>query len=1045
MIIRILKYILLSLLIWLFVAVPARSQEYVGGLISEDAVFSPALNPYVVIETLIVPQGVTLTILPGTTMNFMIRTSLRIEGGTLVAMGTPDNPIILDAHNPSGDDDKKWDGISFLHATTETGPGGEYTGGSFLNYVQISRTTTGLALSDTSYIHAPEISIRNSDYGIYLQSGATLVLRNSVVDACSYGMYIRNSGNNEINGCQITNCDIGIFFPSNNVSRNNRIINNNLSNNRNIGLFMSIGQNDIQFNTISNNTVAYNNIGLHIGNGGAGDIGFNRISGNLIRYNDIGLKLSQDADTVSGNLIELNGTGLSLNRASANSITGNTIRSNSDWGVLLTDGSNDNRIEENSICSNSAGIKVTHKDFRFSINNSFEKNTIAGNLAEAFYFESGPQSGVHFNSISGIRDTAVFVNRWFQDVQATSNWWHTTDTTVINQLIYDVFDNSDLGRVIYQPLLGAPDPQAPISAPGMVVKRQVGQQVLVNWNSNTEADLAGYKVYFGWNPDGGFLNRIDIGMDTLVILEGLVLEDVIAVTAYDLDADDTNDQMEGHESAYAFAIPGPYAGGSTVICEDEVFFTASATASGYLSLEWTTSGDGTFLNPNLLITQYVPGSADIETGTVSLYLQITTASYVMTDRLDVQIMGQPVVFAGNDTIVSPVGGFHAATAVATNYTSLFWTSSGDGMFENAGQLNTRYIPGQADQNAGFVILTLHLVSECGNVSDDITLTVRPSFSISGTVRHGQTMIPGGVVLALGKDDSGTRAVMSTFTDDLGSFSFDDLSTGYYYLYALSSPDLYPGRVPSYYARGPFWQNAYLLPLTTDVYDVDIELSDVDAVLPDGPGHISGVFVNQGEPGRDSEIFLNPWFGNFLQADDLPYTPAVNHVVLLMNPSVNKILGWALTGSDGSFLFPELPYGSYRLLGEKAGYSSSISPLITLSPEHPGSEDVLLSLDLYKIDISVPDPGSAVVSTGIIYPNPASDFFRFVLPGSDPTIPVMLELYDMKGVCVLTRTSFPHESGSVPIVDISSVQPGVYQCVLTEGTARRYVTRLIISR
>ena len=62
---RIRRFCFISLLLILTGFRPLAAQEYVGVLITENTVYTPALNPYIVIESLIVPEGVTLTIMPG--------------------------------------------------------------------------------------------------------------------------------------------------------------------------------------------------------------------------------------------------------------------------------------------------------------------------------------------------------------------------------------------------------------------------------------------------------------------------------------------------------------------------------------------------------------------------------------------------------------------------------------------------------------------------------------------------------------------------------------------------------------------------------------------------------------------------------------------------------------------------------------------------------------------------------------------------------------------------------------------------------------------
>lgn len=1043
---RIFRYIATLIVILSLCYKPLSGQEYIGGLITENKVYSPSLNPYIVIETLIVPEGVTLTILPGTEFYFMIRTSLRIEGGTLVAEGTPENPILFDSHSADGLDVKKWDGISISLSRTVTDEQGNYLGGNILRHCTINHTTTALALSDSSLIHTPEIRVLNGDYGIYLQTGSSLVLKNSVIDACSYGMYIKNSGNNIITGCQITNCDIGIFFPSNNISKNNLIANNNISYNRNIGLFMSIGQGNIRNNLISGNTVSYNNIGLHIGNGGTSDYGFNTLSNNIIRNNDIGLKLSQDTDTLRGNLIEHNETALMLSRASLNSLEKNIIRQNSGWGLLLTDGSVSNKIMGNNIYENSAGIRVTHKDAKHSVGNLFEFNMVSANQEAAFLFESGPQAGVHHNSISSLRDTAVFINLNAHDLQATENWWFTTDTLVIDKMIFDFYDQPEMGEVIYKPFIYQPDPEVPVSKPRMVVKRLVEGEVIVNWLPNPEPDLAGYKVYYGLLPDGGFEFMAEAGSDTVFVLNSVGFGETIAVTAYDTDATGWMDQENGHESAYSIAIAGPWSGGDAVICQDKFYTIDGATAIDYSSLYWETDGDGAFADPLQLHTRYVPGPSDVQAGKVNLTLNIVNGPYILNDRLQLTIMGQPEVFAGNDTVINPDGGYVSSSATALNYTNLYWTTTGDGEFDDNGTLLIHYHPGQEDLANGFVILTLHLESECGDITGEVKLTVKPAFSISGRLHCPSGPVSGGIVVAFNRDQTGTRAVDISTTADDGAFNFEGLTTGSYYLFALGNPALYAEYAPSYYAAGSFWEPAYLLPLNTDVYDVDIHMKKIETPLPEGTGSISGIYTYMGDAGRDGGIYNMPWFAPAGPDPVQPgYNPAANHVVYLMNSSLTHILGWSLTSMKGEFLFDNLPFGSYRLWGEKAGYKNALSPLITLSPAQPDIEEVIMSVNNQKIEISVPKPANYADELPVIFPNPANEKIWIRLPWSEDRVRYSLEIYNMTGKPVLSEEFF-YGAYELPYsLDVSGIKAGAYLLVLRSEPESVRSLRLSIVR
>ena len=134
------------LLISILMVLPqmAKSQEYVGGILSADAVFTQAQNPYIVTEPLIVPAGITLTIEPGVVLNFMVRTSLRVEGGTLIADGDETNRIVFTAHGASGGNEKIWDGIAIFISRTQFDAEGNYAGGNLIRSADIQLTTTGI-------------------------------------------------------------------------------------------------------------------------------------------------------------------------------------------------------------------------------------------------------------------------------------------------------------------------------------------------------------------------------------------------------------------------------------------------------------------------------------------------------------------------------------------------------------------------------------------------------------------------------------------------------------------------------------------------------------------------------------------------------------------------------------------------------------------------------------------------------------------------------------------------------------------------------------
>ena len=126
------------------------------------------------------------------------------------------------------------------------------------------------------------------------------------------------------------------------------------------------------------------------------------------------------------------------------------------------------------------------------------------------------------------------------------------------------------------------------------------------------------------------------------------------------------------------------AGPDTTICErDGSFLVVNATASNFTSLLWTSSGTGTFTDATLVNAVYTPSAADILSGTVTLTLTANSAAPCVTvaDQMILHITKQAIAFAGPDDIMcETLGSYALASATASNYISILWTTSGSGTF-----------------------------------------------------------------------------------------------------------------------------------------------------------------------------------------------------------------------------------------------------------------------------------------------------------------------------------------------------------------------------
>ncbi|NOR87782.1 MAG: T9SS type B sorting domain-containing protein, partial [Bacteroidales bacterium] len=171
-----------------------------------------------------------------------------------------------------------------------------------------------------------------------------------------------------------------------------------------------------------------------------------------------------------------------------------------------------------------------------------------------------------------------------------------------------------------------------------------------------------------------------------------------------------------------------YAGNDANICETETYIIPDATATNYTSLTWSTNGDGSFSNANILSPIYTPGSGDISNGMVTLTLSASSEGncVLATDELELIIYSLPSAFAGpNVMICETTDSYTLIGSNASEYASLLWETSGTGFFDDPTILYAIYYPSEADIENAYAILTLNAYGNgsCSLASDDMTLII----------------------------------------------------------------------------------------------------------------------------------------------------------------------------------------------------------------------------------------------------------------------------------------------------------------------------------
>ena len=181
-------------------------------------------------------------------------------------------------------------------------------------------------------------------------------------------------------------------------------------------------------------------------------------------------------------------------------------------------------------------------------------------------------------------------------------------------------------------------------------------------------------------------------------------------------------------------LPTSDANADANICEDNTY-TLSGTATNQQSVLWTTSGNGTFDDETSLTSTYTPGTTDITNESATLTLTANAISPCGVNAVDTMVLlvqPLPIINAGsNDTIY--VDTTFLTNATASHQQSIYWTTSGDGTFNDTTLLAATYTPGSNDTTYGRVMLRLFAasLSPCGStIIDSMYLFIQSTQQIA---------------------------------------------------------------------------------------------------------------------------------------------------------------------------------------------------------------------------------------------------------------------------------------------------------------------------
>ena len=986
-----------AVMVFLSMAVAGKSLQaaevLVGGVLNANTTWT-GQNTYIVLETIEVPAGITLTIEAGANILFNRTTGLRVEGGRLLADGNAgDSIFMLPNHHPG--DNWYWQGITINGITNQ----------NFvrISHARIAHATTGITGNAADFVVLERNSIDNN------------LLAGIVINNGSSWQITHNHVTNNINGLEIlaNNPD---SHAAANLIRDNHFKNQETNIRLESGSFSPINDNIIEYNLLQlaergivmlstsqgiamNNLVQYNILFQH----GSNNSGF-------------GLQCSMNNSAFAHNIFYGNRTALELNAASL-TVENNSFHDNMQ-DLLIREGASGLTIQHNTMSVAGNGI-VSFLSADVVV---FAGNTISGNT----------------ELTGSVQNLTPF------DISIAGNFWDTIQNERIEQMLYDGNDDPALGFFEYEPFLSVPSAQAPISPPLRVFAQHVHDKTRVWWRGNKEENLEGYRVYFGDFADFGFTGVLEgIETDTVVYLQHLETSG-IGITALDDSWNTDHAQLLGRESVYGMATFLPWAGDDAGICATQALYNIQHSTAPFNNglLTWTSSGDGAFSNPSILRPVYFPGSGDRENGQVRLTLTLTRPEGSLSDSFVLYIWPQPEVDAGPDVLIAPGEAFESTFSSASNYHQILWESSGDGVFTHGDSLFTAYQPGDNDIASGSVMLTLTASSDfCGSATASMNVLIKKAFGVSGRLHAGSLMPANHPVIATRLNDPPAYPKRTlTFTDEHGAFRFDNLFEGGYVFYAASDTLHQQFHVSAYHPSYTYWQDAFVHKLNSDVFGLDVRMEPLKHLLPVGEGSISGQFAAGAISIFDAAAYCVPWFRESEPGDCEQGLSNVS--IFLMGESQQVIYRHTLTDFFGHFSFRELPFGNYVLKAEMAGYTAQASSIIELSPENPSVHNIDVHFTGgHNISFSVPEQGTVAGADMHIYPNPVKNRLFVDVDLPDGSSPLVLSIYNSMGVLVLKKRL--QSTGAGPEALVDHLSGGLYVLRLQAGS--QIFTRTFVKR
>lgn len=238
------------------------------------------------------------------------------------------------------------------------------------------------------------------------------------------------------------------------------------------------------------------------------------------------------------------------------------------------------------------------------------------------------------------------------------------------------------------------------------------------------------------------------------------------------------------------------AGPPTTVCANNSTVNLTGNVGSFSSTgQWTTSGSGTFGSSTSLNTTYIPSTADIASGLVTLTLTSTNNGVCPSGSgvTTISITPSPVVNAGTGQTICSSGFAALSGNVSAATTTGSWTSSGSGTFTpSSAALNATYTPSAADAATGSVTLSLTSTGNgnCLAVTDTVIITIRQPASVNAGSNQLICSNAGNITLNGNVTGSSSTGIWTSS----GTGGFTPSNTNLNANYAITAADILAGNI-----------------------------------------------------------------------------------------------------------------------------------------------------------------------------------------------------------------------------------------------------------